>query len=228
MWVDENGGSDTGDTTGTSDEMSVTVDGEDYSADVNFDIDEDGVNDTALIEHSDGSGQAFIDNNGDGEADEYIAIDAQGDIVAHASYDEASGDWVSIESGDPGADAGETQTSSGGVITADMPQGDVEVGPATVDTDSDGVNDTAVVEDGSGNTIAFTDVDGDGEADVAVVIGPDGESTVLEHTGDGEWTEKGSGSGVAAGSDSLWGGGQQAVEGVAKIDSTTGQWISQN
>ncbi|PXY34725.1 hypothetical protein DI005_01995 [Prauserella sp. PE36] len=228
MWVDESGGSDATDTTGTSDEMTITVEGEDYSADVNFDINEDGVEDTAVIEHADGSGQAFVDNDGDGEADEYIALDAQGEVVAHAEYDQASGEWVSIDPGGHGGDSTDTQTGAGGTITADMPEGDVEVGPATVDTNEDGVNDTAVVEDGSGNTIAFTDVDGDGQADVAVVIGPDGESTVLEHTGDGEWTEAGGTAGAAGGSDSLWGGGTDTVEGVAKIDSATGQWISQN
>ncbi|MBK1784654.1 hypothetical protein [Prauserella cavernicola] len=232
MWVDESGSSDTTDATGTSDEMTITVDGEEYSADVNFDINEDGVEDTAVIEQADGSGQAFVDVDGDGVADEYIALDAQGEVVAHAEFDEASGDWVSVEPGAPGGDSTDQQTSAGGTITADFPEGELQVGPATVDTNEDGVNDTAVVEDESGNTVAFTDVDGDGEADVAVVIGPDGQSTVLEHTGDGEWSETG-GTGASAGSDSsdsLWGGsgGQDTVEGVAKIDSATGQWISQN
>lgn len=226
MWVDESGGTGTTDTTGTSDELTVTVEGEEYSADINFDIDEDGVNDTAVIEHADGSGQAFVDNDGDGEADEYIALDAEGEVVAHATYDEASGDWVSVEPGATGDSADdETQTGAGGTITADLPEGDVEVGPATVDTDHDGVNDTAVVQDSDGSTIAFTDEDGDGEADIAVMIDSSGESTVYEHTGDGEWTETG---GTVPGGDSAWGGGFDTVEGVAKIDSATGQWISQN
>ncbi|PXY31595.1 DUF6802 family protein [Prauserella muralis] len=229
MWVDESGGADATDPAGASEDMTITVEGEDYSADVNFDINEDGVEDTAVIEHADGSTQAFVDNDGDGDADEYIALDAQGQTTAHAQYDDASGDWVSVEPGRPGGDGGgtDTQTGAGGTITADMPSGDVEVGPATVDTDNDGVNDTAVVEDGD-TTIAFTDSDGDGEADVAVLIDAEGNSVTLEHTGDGEWTETGSSSGAAAGSDSLWGGGHDTVEGVAKIDSATGQWISQN
>ncbi|EHR53833.1 hypothetical protein SacmaDRAFT_5719 [Saccharomonospora marina XMU15] len=223
MWVDESGATDATDATGTSDELTVTVEGEEYSADINFDIDDDGVNDTAVIEHADGSGQAFVDNDGDGAADEYIALDANGDLVAHATYDEASGDWVSVEPGGSG-DSGESQTGAGGTITADLPEGDVEVGPATVDTDHDGVNDTAVVEDSDGTTMAFTDEDGDGQADIAVMIDADGGSTVYEHTGDGEWTETGA---TAPGSDEAW-GGFDTVEGVAKIDSGTGQWISQN
>ncbi|NIJ15050.1 hypothetical protein FHU38_005458 [Saccharomonospora amisosensis] len=223
MWVDESGATDATDATGTSEELTVTVEGEEYSADINFDIDDDGVNDTAVIEHADGSGQAFVDNDGDGAADEYIALDANGDLVAHATYDEASGDWVSVEPGGSG-DSGESQTGAGGTITADLPEGDVEVGPATVDTDHDGVNDTAVVEDSDGTTMAFTDEDGDGQADIAVMIDADGGSTVYEHTGDGEWTET---DGSAPGSDEAW-GGFDTVEGVAKIDSGTGQWISQN
>lgn len=231
MWVDETGATDTSDAAGATDEMTVTVEGEEYSAEVNFDIDEDGVEDTAIIEHADGSGQAFVDSDGDGEADEYIKLDAQGQVVAHAEYDEASGDWVAVEPGGTGDQADpDAQTGAGGTITADMPDGEVEVGPATVDTNEDGVNDTAVVEDADGNTIAFTDSDGDGDADVAVIIDPNGESTVYEHTGDGEWTQvEGASDGGTGGSDSLWGGaGHEPVEGVAKIDSATGQWISQN
>ncbi|QFU94606.1 DUF6802 family protein [Amycolatopsis sp. YIM 10] len=234
MWVDESGGTDTTDTA-AADEMTVTVDGEEYTADVNFDMNEDGVNDTATIETDDGGVQAFVDTDADGDADEFIELDAQGEVISHAAYDEASGDWVDVGSGgttgddtDPG-----TQTGSEGGITADLPEGEVEVGPATVDTDNDGVNDTAIVEDSSGNTIGFTDVDGDGDADLAVVIDSSGASTTYEHTGDGEWTETGSSnlvgdSGASAG-DAAWGGdGSQPVEGVAKIDSSTGQWISPN
>ncbi|MGA6163039.1 DUF6802 family protein [Amycolatopsis magusensis] len=236
MWVDESGGTDTTDTSAAADEMTVTVDGEEYTADVNFDMNEDGVNDTATIETEDGGVQAFVDTDADGDADEFIELDAQGEVVSHAAYDEASGDWIDVGSGsttgddtDPG-----TQTGSEGGITADLPEGEVEVGPATVDTDNDGVNDTAVVEDSSGNTIGFTDVDGDGEADLAVVIDPSGESTVYEHTGDGEWTESTTSGAVGAvgtpsAGDDAWGvSGSQPVEGVAKIDSVTGQWISPN
>ncbi|SFA79697.1 hypothetical protein SAMN05216266_101487 [Amycolatopsis marina] len=236
MWVDESGATDTTGTTGSSDEITVTVEGEEYVAEINFDIDEDGVDDTAIIEHADGTGQAFVDVDGDGQADEYIQLDAQGDVLTHAEYDEASGDWVSVEPGS--GDSGDTQTGSSGPMTADLPDGQVEVGPATVDTNDDGINDTAVVQDETGTTTAFTDVDSDGEADVAVIIDQNGGSTSYEHTGDGEWTELDTTSnavgvtGVAAGaSDAAWGAeqsGTEQVEGVARIDSATGQWISQN
>ncbi|SFP80100.1 hypothetical protein SAMN05421810_103463 [Amycolatopsis arida] len=231
MWVDESGGTDTTGTTGSQDELTVTVDGEEYTAEVNLDIDEDGVRDTAVIEHADGTTQAFVDEDGDGDADQYIQLDADGEVVTHAAYDESTGDWVAVDPGSTG-DSGESQTGSQGGMTAELPNGEVEVGPATVDTNHDGVDDTAVAQDDAGNTIGFTDVDGDGDADVAVVIDPSGQATTYEHTGDGQWTEVDSTSRAVgdAGdtSDSAWGGGTDTVEGVAKIDSVTGQWISQN
>ncbi|EHK86900.1 DUF6802 family protein [Saccharomonospora azurea] len=224
MWAEESGG-----TEGPADDLLITVDGEDYSAPINYDIDEDGVADTAVIEHADGSLQAFVDEDGDGEADAYLAVDAQGRTTAFAEYDETSGDWVGEES--PGGTAGEsadTQASTGGNITAEFGEGDVEVGPATVDTDQDGVNDTAVVTTDDGTTIAFTDMDGDGDADVAVEIDEQGNAVTYEHSGDGEWIEVDSTGPVATTEpDSAW-GRPEPLEGVARIDSVTGQWISQN
>lgn len=237
MWVDDGGGTDATTDTASPDGMSVTVDGQEYTADVNFDINEDGVEDTAVVEGADGTAQAFVDADGDGAADQYIQLDAEGNVLSHAQYDAASGDWVAAEPGGTGGttESTESETSSGGAITADLPSGDVEVGQATVDTNNDGINDTAVMQDESGNTIGFTDVDGDGQADSAVIIDPSGHATVYEHTGDGQWTETGGESSYAPAdgqppdSDAAWGGdGTDTVEGVAKIDSSTGQWMSPN
>ncbi|WP_197319609.1 DUF6802 family protein [Saccharomonospora sp. NB11] len=226
MWAEESGGAE-----GPSDDLLVTVEGEEYSAPINYDIDDDGVADTAVIEHADGSLQAFVDEDGDGQADAYLAVDAQGQTTAYAEYDEASGDWVGQESPGGEGDAGDvgTQASTGGTITAEFDEGDVEVGPATVDTDQDGVNDTAVVTSEDGTTIAFTDMDGDGEADVAVTIDETGNAVTYEHSGDGEWVEVDSTGPVGAASepDHAW-GRPEPLEGVARIDSVTGQWISQN
>ncbi|WP_019812717.1 hypothetical protein [Saccharomonospora saliphila] len=233
MWADESGGADPG-STATPDELLITVEGDEYSAAVTDDMDSDGVDDTAVIERADGTVQAFVDTDGDGEADEYLRLDERGEVSAHARFDDTSGEWVEAPPREePGVDA-ETQTGAGGTITADMPGGDVRVGPATTDTDHDGVNDTAVVTDAEGTTTAFTDVDGDGEADIAVVIDDTGAAVTYEHTGDGEWTHLDTGgaegtdqaAGTAVAED--WGDGRQPVEGVARIDATTGQWISQN
>ncbi len=233
MWVDESGGTDT--EAGSTDAMTVHVDGQDYQAEVNYDVDHDGVDDTAIVQHADGTAQAFIDTDHDGVADQYAVIDESGHTVDQAVYDESSGSWVEASGGHGGDDSGQ-DAGTGGHIHADMPQGEVDAGPATIDTDHDGVNDTAVVETKSGGTIAFTDRDGDGEADIAVETDAGGTTTTYEHTGHGEWTEVNSGmvgavesgSGDPAG-DAEWGGaGTQTLDGVARIDSGTGQWISPN
>lgn len=235
MYVDESGGTDEAVTT---EEMTVTVDGEDYDAELNFDYDSDGVNETALIREPDGSARAFVDTDADGAGDQYVQLDAEGQVVAEAAYDEASGDWVATEPGPADTsdkdteDTVETQTSSAAPMAAELPGGETAVGPATVDTDHDGRNDTAMVSDEPGNTYYFTDVDGDGDADVAVVIDPDGAATALEHQGRGEWVETGTPGTEAQPlpDDPAWGDDPacQVVEGVVKIDATTGLWISQN
>lgn len=227
MWVDESGGTDTSGT----DAMTVHVDGQEYQAEVNYDANHDGVSDTAIVDHADGTAQVFIDSDYDGTADHYEVLDSTGHVVDQAVYDEATGSWV--ESGDshPGGTGSPSHDdSTSGHIHADLPDGEVDAGVATIDTDHDGHNDTAIVETKSGGTIAFTDTNGDGEADVAVEIDADGTTHTFEHTGAGQWTEAGNGA-VSAdpAGDHAWGGdGTQLLNGVAKIDSGTGQWISPN
>lgn len=198
------------DTSGGGDDLTVEIDGEEYHAEENYDMDQDGQNDTAVVETEDGY-LAFADTDGDGTADVAVQYDEDGNVVAGAEYDETTGEWheedvesLPTPSGDGAGDADgsgssdddttstdyddEDSSSSGEDITVDMPGEDVSAGPATYDTDGDGTNDTAVVTDSDGTTYAFTDVDGDGEADQAVVIESDGDVTVAEHTGEDEWT----------------------------------------
>ena len=206
-------GDDSADTSG-QDDLTVEIDGEEYQAEENVDLDGDGQNDTAVVETEDGY-LAFADTDGDGTADVAVEYDADGNPVAGAEYDETTGEWTeedvealptptgggaddadgssgttdttdSTDSADDSADT--TATTGGGDISVDMPGEDVDAGPATYDTDGDGTNDTAVVTDADGTTYAFTDADGDGEADQAVIIESDGDVTVAEHTGDDEWT----------------------------------------
>ncbi|MFE0020032.1 hypothetical protein [Amycolatopsis sp. NPDC059021] len=239
MWVDESGGTDA-DASGPN-AMTVHVDGQDYQAEVNYDANEDGTNDTALVQHDDGTAQAFIDTNHDGVADQYVVIDSTGHAVDQAVYDERSGQWVHSGGHHTGGDDSGRDSGSGGHIHADLPSGEVDAGVATIDTDHDGHNDTAVVQTKDGGTIAFTDKNGDGEADIAVQTDASGHTTTFEHTGKGQWTQTGSGlmdsesapsaamSGGDPASDAAWGRpGTETLEGVAKIDSGTGQWISPN
>jgi hypothetical protein len=231
VWIDETGGADSTDT-GHDGEMEISVDGHSYTAEENLDLNHDGENDAVRLDNQDGTITAYVDTDGDGHADEYVHTDADGNVVAMAKFDASTGAWVADNGHSSGpADHTGSQAGHQSEITADMQDGTVDIGQATVDSNNDGTADTAVVNDDQGNTRMSTDTDGDGSADVQTIITPDGESHTYEHTGPGEWTETTSGvtGGVPADSDQLWGGGHgTVVEGVAKIDSITGQWISQN
>lgn len=136
-------------------------------------------------------------------------------------------------------------------LTVDTADGDLHVGPATVDTDGDGHDDTAVVHDAQGDTVLYTDTDGDGHADVATELRPDGSVVIADHTAHG-WTTTQRGH-LADGryevdseeqapfvpplppdpaADAQWASWSfseaGSAPGVVRIDDTTGQWISQN
>ncbi|ONI72881.1 hypothetical protein ALI144C_43615 [Actinosynnema sp. ALI-1.44] len=183
---------------GHGDEMTVTVDGEQYEVEADYDLNKDGDNDTAIITGDDGSKVAFTDVDNDGDADVAVEMDEQGNVTGAARYDEASGEWVPVDPKSGGGDdhqstgstAGQSSSASGD-IKVDVPgeSQDKSAGPATVDMNQDGKNDTAVVKTDDGDTIGFTDRDGDGEADQMTVIESDGSVTISQHTGEDEWTE---------------------------------------
>lgn len=261
MYVDESGGTEE---TVTSEDVTVTVEGHEYEVEKNMDIDSDGHVDTAIIQNGDGTRSAYIDEDADGDADVYLEADEQGNTVAEARFDAASGEWIAVDNGSGQPTPTDTPTSgdtpgpdkpgSDKPMTADMPAGEITVGPATIDTDEDGVNDTAVTKDDDGTTYYFTDVNGDGAADYALVVEDDGTTAALKHTGDGQWEradagttqtssgahgdhqgdQHGGGTGIgggmaeAAGDDGGVANITSHVEGVAKIDPHTGQWLSPN
>lgn len=161
-------------------DITVPVGDEEYQADATADHDFDGVDDTALVVHSDGSAQAFTDLDGDGHADLLTELDAHGVSTGEASYDAAAGEWV--DSAEPHLVGG------GGPLSVETPLGATDLGPPSHDTDGDGVPDTVVVTDPAGSSVLYTDVDGDGSADVATEITNEGRVTVSEHVGDGQWT----------------------------------------
>ena len=249
MYVDETGGTEE---TVTSEEMTVTVEGTEYNAELNADLDQDGSADASVIDNADGTKSVYVDTDGDNAADAYAEVSSTGEIVAEARFDEATGEWVAVDPSAPSAEptdtgstppsdtptSDESSTGGGDVMKAELPSGEVEVGPATLDTNEDGVNDTSVAEDPDGNTFYFTDVNNDGEADFVVVVGADGSTQALEHQGGGEWTPVDGASapgtpssGVADTAAASFSGSSAStgpVEGVAKIDALSGQWISQN
>lgn len=224
MYIDE---------TGTTDgELKVTVSDEEYTAEATYDLDEDGVDESAVVETDDGGHLAFSDTDGDGDADLMSQFDADGELTGQARFDEESGEWIAVEPSDDHSQ--QTNTNAGRSILVDVEDGaDQDVGPATEDTDGDGRADTAVVKDEDGDTWLFTDADGDGKADIATEITRDGEVTVSRHTGDDEWTEVehgriGEDGKYTPDSDEVWADEKVTVSGVVRIDSVTGQWISPN
>ena len=173
----------------SADDLTVSVEGEEYHTEATVDLDEDGVDDTAVVETDDGT-IAFTDTDADGQADLMTQLDADGEIVGQAKFDESTGDWVQVDPRDPAEGDVDEQTAEGGTetMTVDTPDGEVVVGAPTHDTDQDGKADSVVVQDSDGDTVIFTDADEDGDADYATEITDEGQVTVSEHAGDGEWT----------------------------------------
>jgi hypothetical protein len=171
------------DTAGDSGELNIDVNGHEYVEQENVAYGQDGVHgladgsvvDAVAVDTGDGGHLVYSDGNHDGTADLVTEYDQQGDQTRQAHYDAATGRWI-----DTNADAGS--------ITVDTRGGDMNIGPATVDTNHDGTPDTAVVHDENGDTILYTDSHGTGRADIATELTPDGQVIIADHTGDHEWT----------------------------------------
>jgi hypothetical protein len=170
--------------TGAGDgDIKVTVDGAEYTAEANQDLDGDGVDDAVTVMTDDGH-VAYVDENTDGAADIMQTVDAHGTVVEQARFDTATGRWVAEA---PHQQPQHDEPHDPGSMVVDTPHGDQRIGPATEDTNNDGKADTAIVETDTG-TMLVTDVDGDGSADQMVEVDGTGEVTISHHTGDGQWT----------------------------------------
>ncbi|GAA2335026.1 hypothetical protein GCM10009854_08550 [Saccharopolyspora halophila] len=180
MYIEETGAGD-GD-------IKVTVDGEDYTAEANYDLDGDGMDDTIAVMTGDGF-VAYIDEDSDGRADVLQSINDNGDVTEQARFDPGTGQWIGERPGnhpDPGGhDRREHDERS---LVIDTGQGERQVGLPTEDTNSDGIADTAMVEGEDGATMMVTDLDGDGSADQVVEVSSSGDITISHHTGEGQWT----------------------------------------
>ncbi|MBA8827673.1 hypothetical protein FHX42_005078 [Saccharopolyspora lacisalsi] len=172
--------------TGAGDgDVQVTVDGQEYTAEANYDVDGNGVDETVAVMTGDGF-LAYTDADADGRADVMRTIDSRGEVTSQAGYDETTGEWVAEPPQQPGAvDTGDDADAKS--LFVDTPEGDHSVGPPTEDTNDDGKPDTAIVDTETGQMMV-TDVDGDGSADQLVEISDSGEVTVAHHTGEGQWT----------------------------------------
>ena len=175
MYIEETGASD-GD-------IKVTVEGEEFTTEANYDLNGDGVDDTARVMTDDGY-IAYIDENTDGHADLMQTVDAHGTVVSQSRFDPATGDWVPER---PQQHPEPHPTRPENSLVVDTPHGDQPVGPATEDTNNDGKPDTAIVQNDKSTTMV-TDIDGDGSADQMVEVTDTGDVTVSHHTGKGVWT----------------------------------------
>ncbi len=199
MYVDESGADDTTDTTADDaghDELTVEVNGEEYEVQENYDYDQDGSNDTAVVQTEDGY-MAFTDTDGDGAADTVVELDEQGNVTAAAEYDEASGEWTEAEPGSvenpsgDGADGGGAPKSSDddGTATTTSTTGADDSDTTTTTTSSSGSGDITVdTKDGEVTAgAAEYDADGDGTNDTAVVTDEQGNTYAFtDADGDGE------------------------------------------
>ncbi|WP_051265951.1 DUF6802 family protein [Nakamurella lactea] len=87
----------------------------------------------------------------------------------------------------PGAESPAADDGSAPEVTVPGADGTEFTGPATYDSDGDGVADTIVVRNADGSVISATDADGDGVADRLVVARTDGTVTVSELDDHGNW-----------------------------------------
>lgn len=177
MYIEETGAGD-GD-------IKITVDDEEYTAEANYDLDGDGMDETVAIMTDDGF-VAYVDDDGDGSANLMQTVNAEGEVTRQARFSEQTGEWVA-EQPDQQRPHEIPSDQGGRSMVVDTPDGDRQVGPATEDTDNDGTPDTAIVETDDG-TMLVTDVDGDGSADQMVRVDDQGAVTISHHTGDGQWT----------------------------------------
>jgi hypothetical protein len=89
------GTSPAGDTgTGNSEQIEVTVGGRTAEVNADYDLNNDGQDETAIVAGPDGTRIAFSDTDGDGDADKAAVYDAAGNLVGTATYNEGSGTWV--------------------------------------------------------------------------------------------------------------------------------------
>ena len=137
------------------------------------DLDGDGVAESVAVRTESGGILMLSDTNADGQPDQLIQVDPKTGAATWAVPDDHGG-WQVVQTGHLQAD-GSLLIDDNPLMTA-PPHENVEVavggnsfdaGPATIDTDGDGVPDTVAVPGPAGSTLFYQDADGDGTADRA-------------------------------------------------------------
>jgi len=185
----------------------------------NQDLDGDGVPESVAVRTQDGHVLIVSDTDADGAADQLIDIDPD---TGHAQWmaQDAHGQWAQTQHGHVDGSGALVVDETGKASGAELPSGmtgeeqltvsvggrHVAAGPATIDSDGDGVADTVSVPGVGGSTQYYQDADGDGVADRAWTVNPDG-------TRSGEYTIDASGQWVRAPSweDVGWSAGGSGV-----------------
>jgi hypothetical protein len=81
-----------------NEDMTVnTPKGEFDAGQANYDSDNDGTNDTAIVTDADGTTYAFTDVDGDGDADQAVVIEADGDVTV--AENKGGDEWEVTETG---------------------------------------------------------------------------------------------------------------------------------
>lgn len=171
------------DTADGDSDITITVNGEEYTSEANHDLDGDGVDDAVAVLTENGH-LTYVDEDGDGEADLMQSVDQHGTVLEQARYRAETGDWV----GEPPDRQSAPDDADGESLVLRTPDGERYIGPPTEDTDGDGVPDTAVVSNDEG-TVLVTDADGDGIADQVVRISDSGTVLIDKRTAGGEWQQ---------------------------------------
>ena len=129
----------------------------------------------------------FLDSNGHATAVLQIGEDHHLDIQPPPSEYVTQPEAVTPYSPehDPSA-----ESDSPHDITVDLPNHPIHAGPATIDTNHDGVPDSAVLEDGD-HRVVVTDLNSDDVADRVLIIqdisSSDPSSIEMERSSNGEW-----------------------------------------
>ncbi|MET3805645.1 hypothetical protein ABIB25_002649 [Nakamurella sp. UYEF19] len=178
------------------------------------DLDGDGVPESVAVRTDDGHVLVLSDTNADGHPDQVIQIDpASGEAIW--AVPDGHGGWEVVQTGhvqadgslviDPTGHPVSSHTDSGQDAPVSPPDAgehdkndeNVEVGvagrsfdagPATIDSNGDGVPDTVSVAGPGGSTLFYQDSDGDGVADKAWTADASGQVTAnYALTPSGNW-----------------------------------------
>lgn len=199
---------------GAAELLSITVDGVEHGYEATVDADGDGVADTVHVDTGDGS-YSYTDTDGDGIADALTQFDADGHVSGHAVFDAATENWDATERSTTEPDGiAKTQATA---QTRAAAEAAAAAGPATIDSDGDGVADTAITYAADGSAVLATDTDGDGAPDVVTEFSTTGEYSSYQHHPDGQWTEVDHGT--------LTDANPSAPTHTAVTDPATGLWV---